>query len=113
MDGFYSKIKSQPMKVLIYYSKLVSFSSAPWVSLLRGFSNKITNIPKTTPKIKSPPKTLNSPAFDALSPITPATLFPKPVAAQYTPIISAMYLAGANFVKKDSETGDKHNSPIV
>ena len=56
-------------------------SSAPWVSLLRGFRIAMTKIPKIVQNIAIPVKIVNSPNSDADSPKSPATLLPSPVAA--------------------------------
>ena len=75
--------------------------------------NRKIKSPKRIQKIAIPVKTLNSPNWEADSPNKPATLFPRPVVAKYSPIISDAYLAGASLVTNESDTGDKLNSPIV
>ena len=64
-------------------------------------------------KMAIPVKIVNSPWSEADSPSSPANLLPDPITAQYSPIIDEAYFKGANFVIKDIETGDKHNSPTV
>ena len=64
-------------------------------------------------KIKIPVKVTFSPTASAFTPILAANMFPIPDAAKNKPIIKAAYLSGANFVIRESETGEAHNSPIV
>jgi hypothetical protein len=63
--------------------------------------------------MKIPVNICFSPAVSAKPPMLAASLFPNPVAAQYSPIMEAAYLTGASFVINDRDTGEAHNSPIV
>ena len=87
--------------------------SALCVRRFIGFKIAIINKANNVQKIKIPVKVAFSPTDSALTPILAANIFPIPDAAKNKPIINEAYLTGANFVIKESETGEAHNSPIV
>src|SRR5690554_2289266 len=97
---------------LVYFS-IYKESSALCVSLFKGFKMARIKTPNKVQKIAMLVNISNSPKCWEYCPNVPANLFPRPDAAKKAPIMKEAYFTGANFVIKESATGEAQSSPMV